>query len=69
MIIRAKFACDYKSQPDSNGLVNITLSPGYTGSEENKQFCRPRYEGLAGAALMAVTTGGAALSWRPREKE
>lgn len=38
MSVRAKFACNYKSPADSNGLVNITLSPVYTGSEENRAF-------------------------------
>jgi hypothetical protein len=37
-MVRAKFSCNNKSEPDSDGLVNISLSPVYSGSEENKAF-------------------------------
>lgn len=38
MSVRAKFHCNHKSPADSSGLVNVTLSPVYSGSDENKTF-------------------------------
>lgn len=37
-MVRAKFVVSYKSQPNDNGEGHVTLSPVYSGSEENKQF-------------------------------
>lgn len=38
MTVRCKCVCNTKTDTGYNGAVNLTFSPVYSGSEENKQF-------------------------------
>lgn len=38
MAVRCKCVCNTKSDNGFNGAVNLTFSPVYSGSDENKRF-------------------------------
>lgn len=55
-MVRAKFVCAYKSNPNEKGEGHITFNPVYSGSEENQKF----FAATPGGQIMMYTVNPSA---------
>ncbi len=65
MKVRAKFTCNWKSVTDKGGGQQITLSPVYSGSEENKSF----FQSTPGGSIQLYSTNPSATAAFEQGKE
>lgn len=65
MTVRAKFVCNWKTKTDTGGGQQITLSPVYSGSEENKAF----YSATPGGTISLYSVNPAATASFEQGKE
>ncbi len=65
MSVRAKFVCNWKQVDSTGNGQQITMSPVYSGSEENKQF----FASTPGGSIQLFTTNPSAAEYFEQGKE